>query len=165
MDITEEMLDAATTAYGEVGAPWGEQFSSDGIRAALAAAAPLIAAQALREAAMKALATQGPPVEKALCVGGPRHGGEMELGESDAMRVLMPFEPLPFWTDEHAALTSEMDRVRTYWQQKVSREVDGVRYVRRVWLFDEHRLDEAGMQRLADAVVQQWMAAGTRVDP
>lgn len=137
----------------------------DEARAVIEFAAPLIAAQALREAAMKALANQGPPVETALCVGGPRHGTDMELGEADAMKVVMPFVPRAFNEEIDVFDDPMRDRIRTYYRQKVLREIDGVRYWRRVWLFDEHRLDEAGMQRLADAVVQQWLAAGTRVSP
>lgn len=161
MDITEEMVKAAAEAIADVDC---EEHAECFARAAATALAPLIAAQALREAALKAL-TAGEPKERRLCVGGPRHGSEVTW-DGDTTRVVMPFEPAPFWTDESAALTeNDRDRTRTYTRQKVWREVDGVRYLRRVWLFDEHRLDEAGMQRLADAVVQQWMAAGTRVDP
>lgn len=166
MNITEETVKAGAVKLCEARVDrWHEDRTDDypcaecstAALAVILTAAPLIAVQALRE---------DPPAEKLLCVGGPRHGKEMELGDSDAMRIVMPFEPAPYWTDESAALAESLpDRVRTYYRQKVWREIGGVRYWRRVWLFDEHRLDEAGMQRLADAVVQQWLAAGTRVSP
>jgi hypothetical protein len=51
VNITDEMLYAATCAYEARGEYAGEPYAHDGIRAGLEAAAPLIAAQALRQAA------------------------------------------------------------------------------------------------------------------
>lgn len=170
MDITEETATAAGHAAADAYRHWRNTTEVQNLSvlvaqvadAVAARVAPLIAAQALREAALKALAGRE-PVETALCVGGPFHGTEKPL-ESDAFKVVMPFEPRTFMEETDVLDDPLRDRVRTYYRQKLSREIDGVRYVRTVWLFDELRAgDRSSMDRVADAVVQQWLAAGTRV--
>lgn len=127
-------------------------------RAVAEAVAPLIAAQALREAALKALAGPGAR-ETALFAGGPLHGTTRAVPDHSPYIVMETPGPPPLDPTEWP------EPVRhTYTRRKLWREVDGARYVRVVWLWDRIPAESPwATEQVQDAVMRQWFIDGTRV--